>query len=278
MARNRTSNLEHTWKLGGGSSRRKLQFGSDSKLRNGKTHPSLYLGDSVLSDNDFFRIKDDFAYQTLTEADTPWILNKGSDAQALDPAVTSTKEAGGVVQLVTGNDGTGVAVDGSQLVCSIPMKPSAGGLYGEARVLIAAAVTNAQLVVGFTDTTTLELPASVSGTTITTTASDGCFFVYDTGATTDQWYAIGVDTDVDAPDNALTGIAPTADVYQTLRIEVDSDGAKARFFIDDSLVKELKSAVVTPGVDLFFTVIANATTTTSKTVKVDFVDIGHLRG
>ena len=34
-----------------------------------------------------FELFDDFIQQTLTEADTPWILNSGSDEQAIDPAI-----------------------------------------------------------------------------------------------------------------------------------------------------------------------------------------------
>ena len=113
---------------------------------------------------------------------------------------------------------------------------------------------------------------------ITSTASDAVCFVYDTGADTDEWFACAVDGDTDDAGNATTGTAPVADTYQTLRIEVSSDGATIKFYINGSLVKTLSGdAGVSPDVNLYATVIACATTTTSKTVDVDYVYVGHTR-
>jgi len=224
---------------------------------------------------EMFSLFDDFIQQTLVEADTPWILNSGSDAQAIDPAINAQER--GALRITTGNaDGT-TAADGSQLASHIPMQADSGGLAFEARVKIVTAITDISIVCGLTDSTSLEEPATISGTTVTTTASNGVFFVYDTAQTTDQWYAIGVDTNVDATGNAITGTAPTADTYQTLRIEVDSDGETARFYIDGTLVISLTAAATSAAVNLYPTCIANATTTTSKSVDVDYMYAGHTR-
>ena len=74
-----------------------------------------------------------------------------------------------------------------------------------------------------------------------------------------------------------TGTAPVADTYQTLRIEVDADGETARFYINGTLKISLTAAATAASTDLFATVIANATTTTSKTVDVDYIYVGHTR-
>lgn len=218
-----------------------------------------------------FEVFDDFLYQTITEADTPWILNSGADAQAIDPAINA--QEGGVIRLTSGDAGSGVANDGSQLVCHIPVQADTGGLVFETRLHINTAVTTVQVVAGLTDSTSLELPASVSGTTVTTNLSNGCVFVYDTNATTDEWYAVGVDGDTDATGNAITGTAPTADTYQVLRIEVDADGEGATFYIDGTLAGTLTAAATAASTNLYATVIVNATTTTSRTVDVDYVRV-----
>lgn len=250
----------------------------EAGLSGGANHeyPSLGGDGAHLIPRDVFALFDDFVYQTITEADTPWIFNSGTDPQAIDPAINV--QAGGVLRLTCGDAGTGVAADGSQLACHIPMTANKGGLVFEARLNIDTAVTTVQVVAGFTDVTTLELPASIGASdAITTTFSDGCAFVFDTGADTDQWFAVGVAGDTDATGNGATGIAPTADTYQTLRIEIDADGATARFYIDGTLVKSLTASAVTAATSIYATVVVNATTTTSRSVDVDYIYVGHNR-
>lgn len=223
-----------------------------------------------------FTLFDDFLQQTLTEADEPWILNSGSDAQAIDPAINA--QEGGVVRLTTGDVGSGVAADGSQLVCHIPVQADSGGLVFEARLHINSAVTDIELFAGLTDVTTLEAPASIgSSDAITTTFSNGVGFVYDTGADTDEWFMVGVDGDTDATGNGTTGEAPVADTYQTLRIEVDADGEGAQFYVDGTKVGNLTASVCGASTNLYATIVANATTTTSKTVDVDYIMVQHDR-
>lgn len=222
-------------------------------------------------------IYDDFMVQSLLETSTPWILNSGSDDVAVDPAVTSTKEAGGVIQLVSGDDGGGVAADGSQIVSAIPVQADDGyGIVMEARLKIVSAVTTVQVCVGFTDSTSLELPVSIGGSdALTTTASDFAGFVYDTGADTDRWFGVAVDSDTDDTSSASTGIVPVADTYQVLKVEVAPSGNVVRFSIDGVEVLKFNpgSAGVSPNVNLYPTIIVNSTTTTSRTVKVDYVKV-----
>jgi hypothetical protein len=224
------------------------------------------------------RFFDDFVdYQPAhTELDRAWILNAGADAQAVDPVQTAAE--GGTMTLVTGNaDGT-TANDASQLVLAFPVQADSGGLYFETRLKIATAITAVSVYAGFTDATGLEEPVTNSADTLTTTASDAAGFLYDTDATTDQWWMAAVDGDTDDTGNAALGVAPVADTYQVLRAEVSADGATIKFFINGVLVGTLSGAAgVSPDVNLYFTIIACATTTTSKTVTVDYVEVGHAR-
>lgn len=224
---------------------------------------------------DEFVLFDDFIQQTLTEADTPWILNSGADAQAIDPAINA--QAGGVVRLTTGDaDGT-TANDGSQIVCHLPVTANLGGVSMEARLHINTAITTVSVCVGFTDSTSLEEPFTNAADVITSTATDAACFLYDTDATTDTWWAVAVDTDVDDTGNASTGVAPVADTYQTLRIDIAPDGNTIYYYINNVLVDTRVAGGVSPDVALYATVIACATTTTSKTVDVDYIKIKHNR-
>lgn len=219
---------------------------------------------------------DDFLYQTITAADTPWIVTSGIDAQAADPAINT--QAGGVIRLTTGDADGAVANDGSQIICSVPMTANAGGLVFETRLHINTAVTTVSVWAGFTDVNTLEEPATIGGSDAITGVADDCVvFAYDTGADTDEWFAIGFDSTTEATGAGATGTAPTADTYQTLRIEVDSDGASARFYIDGTLAGTTTANTVTPGTTLYATVGANATTTTQRTVDIDYIYVGHSR-
>lgn len=205
----------------------------------------------------------------VTEAASPWILNSGTNGTAVDPAFNA--QMGGVWRLTSGVDGGGFAADGSQMVGAVPWTANMGGLVFETKLHINTAITTVRVNAGLTDVTSLELPASINGTTVTTNLSDGCVFVYDTEQTTDQWYAIGVDTNTDATGNAITGVAPVADIWQVLRIEVDRDGVGASFFVNGTRVGRLTANATTPTVNLYPTVIVSSTTTTSRLVDVDYI-------
>jgi len=88
------------------------------------------------------------------------------------------------------------------------------------------------------------MPFELSGTTLTSTATDAVGFVYDTDATNDYWHLVGVKADVDGT-MVNTEIAPAAaGTFQTLRIVVDADG-NAEGFINGKYVGSVKNAVTT---------------------------------
>ena len=225
---------------------------------------------------------DDLFGKADTEVDHGWILNSGTDGQALDPAL-DTAQAGGVWQLVTGDaDGT-TAADGSGMVwADMPIQlDSTGGITTiEARIRIKSAITTVSVGFGLTDSTALEEPFTNATDTITSTATDAVGFLFDSAATTLEWWGCAVDTDTDDAGNAATGVAPTADVWQILRIEISADGATINFFIDNVATAVLALAAdagVGPDVVLYPYLIANATTTTSRTIDVDWVRVNGIR-
>lgn len=223
-----------------------------------------------------FVLWDDFVYRVIDETTTIWVLNEGTDAAAADPAISVQEN--GVVQLVTGAGDGSAAQDISQLVAHIPVQADTGGLVMEARLHINTAITNVSVFVGFTDTTDREEPFSNAADVITSVCSDGCGFLYDTSATTDEWWALAVDGDADDAANAATGTAPVADTYQTFRIEVDTTGASINFYINGALELAMSGgAGVSPDVNLYATVTACGDSTASKSVDLDYVWVSHNR-
>jgi len=204
------------------------------------------------------------------------ILLSGSDAEALDPAVTNV--TGGVVRLVTGNaDGT-VAADGSAFnIGAVQLDATVGVTVMEAKIRIATAITTVSVFVGLTDSPSLEEPFTNATDTISLVAADAVGFHFDSAATTKEWWMAAVDTGTADTGNAALGVAPVADTWQVLRLEVGPLGNDARFYIDGAYVGQLIAAGVGPDVVLYPTILANSTTTTSKTVDVDWFRISGER-
>ena len=220
---------------------------------------------------------DDFdMQQTWVEAETPWVLNAGTDGAAADPAISSAEC--GVALLTTGAGDGSATEDASQMVLHVPVQADSGNLVFETRLHINTAITNISVFAGLTDSTAREEPFSNAADVITSTATDGCGFLYDTSATTDEWWMVAVDGDTDDTGNATLSVAPTADTYQVLRMEVSSDGATITFFIDGTQAGQLTGAAgVSPDVNLYATVFACGDGTASKTVDVDYVYVRHTR-
>ena len=229
-----------------------------------------------------WQVLDDFYGKADTEVDHGWILNSGSDGAAIDPAI-DTAQQGGIWKLVSGaGDGT-TAVDGSGMVwADMPIQLDAGGgiTIVEARVRINTAITGVALQLGLTDSTALEEAFSNAADVITSNASDAVAFLYDSDATTKEWFGVAVDTDADDAGNATTGAAPVADTWQILRIEIDTTGATINFFVDNALAASLALAASTgvgPNVVLYPFIMSCSDGVASKTCEVDFMRVSGAR-
>jgi len=210
---------------------------------------------------------DDFAGSVLSDI---WTVNSGSDAQALDP-VLDTDNVLSELFGVTGNAGTGTAADATSITGPLAFEAEEGELIMVARFKISA-ITNVAFFVGFTDVlaSTLELPVSLSVATYTTNATDACGIMFDTAATTDTMRLVGVDSDVDAT-HADTSVAPVADTYLDVKIVVSTAGAMTVTI--DGIEYAAVAAAVSPGVDICPIVVAEARTTTSRTITVDHIGV-----
>ena len=209
-------------------------------------------------------ITDNFSQATLH---TNWTVNKGTDAQCVNFVPTAADL--GYVKGTTGDVGSGTAADAVSITGPLNFKPSVSAVQFVARVKMDA-VTNMAVFIGMHDTlaSTLEMPFTLSGTTFTSTATDGFGFLIDTAATTDTIRCIGVATDTDTAATD-TADAWAADTWKVFRLECTTAGS-VRFYIDDVLVATI-AACCTPTVFLCPIVAAVARTTTSKNCSVDFI-------
>lgn len=167
----------------------------------------------------------------------------GSDAEAVQ---TIVEEQFGVYQLTSGDVGSNVAADGEGVYLSLEWQANQGTLIFETRLHLDTDIATVEICTGFTDdVTTVELPFTNASDTVTAVADDAVMFCFDTGSTTVEWFVNGAAGGTEATGIAAAGVAPTADVYQTLRIEVDDGGADCRFYIDGALVGTLTANCVT---------------------------------
>lgn len=172
----------------------------------------------------------------------------------------------GAVRLTTHTDDN----DSSRLASMCVLNASKGPIVMEARVTQVTDSEGRGFFIGFTDdATTEETPISISGTTVTTTASNAVGFYFDTDATTDTIRFGGVATDVDSTQ-VDTGIAiADAGTWTTFRVAVDTDGS-AVGSINGKEVARVQNAV-TANTDLCATVLIKNSDAAAAIMDVDYI-------
>ena len=203
------------------------------------------------------------------------VLLNGTDPQALDAAIAQGQY--GLVEMVSGDAGTNAATDGSILTLGLHWSADQGSLVFETRVHVDD-ITNAAMCVGLNDDiATVEIPFTLTGDTDTGVAEDFIGFCFDTGATTDEWWFVGVNATAEATGNAATGVAPSNGAFQVLRVEVDANGEDARGYINGALVGTItansidEAALISPHISVM------GLTTASRTLTVDYIYVSAQR-
>ena len=209
--------------------------------------------------------------------DAKYTLLNGSDAEALDPAIVAGSK-NGLLRLVSGDDATTtMAVNGTQLVLGLNWDASIakGRLFMETLWQVDV-ITDVVIYTGFTDSIALEMPFTISGTTVTSNATDAVGFVFDTNQTTDRFYAVGVDTNTDAIEELLD-TAPIAATNIRLGVELWDDG-EANFYIDGVLKNTtVMTAAATPGANMTPTVAMFSETATVRNLDLDYLRVEMAR-
>lgn len=216
---------------------------------------------------------DDFLGDVIADQ---WGVVEGTDAATSDAAILAGG-IGGILRITTGDAGTGLAADQIQLVQALQWQASNGGLFAEARFKMSA-ITTCWAFFGFTDVLTLEAPiiSAASADTITTNATDAVGVMFDTRMSTDNWWLVGVAGDTDATAQN-SGVAPTADTYETWRVEVDSSGV-ATFYRNGAPIGARMTGALTPAADLTpYISFGKTSVAASMTADVDYIAVGMNR-
>lgn len=232
-----------------------------------------FIGENAISQ--VIRYEDDFIGDVLR---SEWNVVEGADTTTSDAIVTNGP--GGTLVLTTGDSATVTyAGNGIQITqgAFYNWQASNGGLRIEARLKVDL-ITTVAFFFGFTDVGTFEAPIESAGSadTITTNASDAVGFMFDTRMTTDNLWLTGVKADTDATKQD-SGVAPVANTYIVLAIEVDSTGA-AWFYINGNRVGSKMANAVTTTTVLTPTVAATSlVNAASRVVTVDYIQIEQHR-
>jgi hypothetical protein len=214
---------------------------------------------------------EDFLGDTLA---TEIVLLNGSDAEAVDPALSQGQY--GLVVMVAGDSNASCAADCSEMALGLHWSADQHSLIFETRVHIED-ITTVHMCVGMSDSIGLEIPATFTTDTPAAVADDFVGFCFDTDATTDEWWFIGIDGTTVATGVAVTGVAPANGVFQVLRVEIDAAGEVARGYIDGSLVGTLTANAITV-TDLLSPIAAvQSLTTATRTLTVDYVYVSAQR-
>lgn len=210
---------------------------------------------------------DDFNGRALDT--TQWGTVDGTDVGA----GVSVANGDAVLTLGTTSPAT-LADNGAQLDRALAFRADSGGTFFEVKVRLSAEGGIA-VFCGLTDQVgALEIPFTLSGTTIVSNATDAVGFLHDSAADTDNWHCLGVKANV---DTALltSAVTPARGTDYVLRVEL-TVGGRARFFIDGAYIGELADAV-TATAWLTPVLVAFSRNTTAKTVRAAYLWAGQNR-
>lgn len=178
---------------------------------------------------------------------THWNLIGGSSKGTFAIESTGLYGRGVLTSGATGvfaNDLTILNLGSRQIIAHNPL----GSFFVEARFKPSSITTNYMFFGVTDDTTTSEAPISsaASADTLTSAATDACGLMFDTAMATDNWWLVGVDTNVDATAQN-TAIAPVANQFITVAMGVDITG-KATFWYNDVMVGTVMTDAVGTGI------------------------------
>ncbi len=128
-------------------------------------------------------------------------------------------------------------------------KASQGGLFFEARVKLDN-ITQSAIFIGFSDviSTTVEQPVGLAAGAVVSDATDAAGVIFDVDGTNKTWAAAGVKNNVDTVAR-YSGIAPVANVYDIIGVEIDKSGAM-RGYLNDTPIGDWIANAITPTVAL----------------------------
>ncbi len=218
-------------------------------------------------------VMEDFLSFTITTAGNDVIPQAGIHTVAVGTGsfATTIDEPGGILSCVT------ATVDNSNVALySGPFKAADGGCVIEARFKVADVTTNA-LFCGFSEllvATGAVCPIEASGSnSLTVGAGSAMGILRDIDQTTDTFLAVASDNS--AAETAVnTGLSPTNDEWEIVRVEVDPDGGGRVYMGEDNqglvLQKEFAAGILTTSVVLHPVLICECRSAVANTLEVDY--------
>jgi hypothetical protein len=212
-----------------------------------------------------------------------WIAGSSDTGQATGTGVLATSAVSatnGVYRMTSSASSTQTPAGGAQSINGAPnWKANQGRVRFGARVKIADLAKN-NVFVGLTDTGGTELAVYDTGGGVITPAGDYVGFLKGGGAAAAgaslTWRAVAGKAGTD--QIALTGITPTANVYDTLEVDLPgNDGGTAVFYINGKSVASFSVNAVTPTVALAGGVWRANTEAAADAVDVDWINISAAR-
>lgn len=220
-----------------------------------------------------------------------WFALAGSAAVTGQKPTVGTTQAGGVAILTTGTSGTHtMAVNGTELVGSRSFLVSNGATRFETAFGNVSATTSQAYNMGLTDSTSLQMAFTISGTTVTANATNAAAFVWDAaatgtnatlmavavnaGGTAQKAICAQVYLDQTAPAAAALAIDTAA--FHKYRIDIDTAG-NAFYYVDDCLVASILLAVATTAVLAPCVATFSEATSAGQTSQIDYILCEQLR-
>jgi len=232
---------------------------------------------------------DDFFQSAV--ADDSWANSWLTFGGATSAAAVVVASPEGKVDLVSGTNGTAGTTDAScmsALALTKGQAVSLGKIVFEARVATSH-ITGATLCVGLSDKIASDSAEAVLHTVKAAviaddglTVANALSFCQDSEATlATLWHCTsenaGTIAYATAAGSCSSGVGPTANTYQVLRIEVDASG-DARFYVDGVLKFTETTAVATTAVLVpYIAVTAEDGTPVATTLSVDYIYFAQVR-
>jgi hypothetical protein len=218
------------------------------------------------------RLEDDFLGDAI---DAKWNTRVGSDPQAAVAHGGSLLR--GLVILTSGDDAAAsMAVNGAQLdQGATQWRMSQGGFDMYVRFYLEN-ISTVCAFIGMTDqVSALEMPFTISGTTLTSNATNGFGVLFDTDATTDNWKLVGVKADADATTQDA-GVAPVNNIVESWRMSSDTSG-NVTFYRNGAIIGTVLSNATTASTVLTPVIAIFSRTNASRVLVADYIRIRSLR-
>lgn len=219
---------------------------------------------------DMAELYDDFCGNALRD---DWLSVVGSDGAIVPMAITPANPFG-LASMSTGTDAGGtMALNGVELVSDLNWRAGYGSLKFESRFRLTS-VSSVVVFAGFTDTTSLEMPFTLSGSTLTSNASNACGILFDSAASVANYHLVGVKADVDATIQNSGVAASTNDVLVAIELDVSGN---ASFSINRSPIGTIMADAVTPSTSLTPCLAIFSRGTGQRTLRADFIRVSGRR-